>query len=340
MDRIPVIGITMGDPSGIGPEIIMKLVEDKDLMSSCYLVIFGDTAVLRHYNRAGIEINEVDKPLLTGYKMGRLDVIPVSNLKKEDYIPSSPTRNTARAMAQYIITATEMAMDRKIDAIVTCPISKILLRDAGYKYEGHTQFLSHLTHTPNPVMMLAGERLRVSLVTIHRALREVPDILDMESIIRTIRITSESLKMDFNIPFPRIAVSALNPHAGEGGIMGDEEKRVIMPAVEQAREDGIDATGPYPADTVFWRAQGGEFDVVVSMYHDQGLIPIKLLHFNDAVNITLGLPIIRTSVDHGTAYDIAGKGIASCDSLRSAILMAVEMVKNRRMYLKNKSYNL
>lgn len=333
MNRIPIIGITMGDPCGVGPEIIMKLlVENKKIMESCHLIVFGDPGVLNHYNTSGIKLNELSDPSHISEGGDALHVLPISMLKREDYIPSRPNINTANAMAQYIVEATRMAMEKKIDAVVTCPISKKLLRDAGYEYEGHTQFISALTGANTPVMMLIGGNLRVALVTIHRALKEVPYLLDTDIIVNTIQITSESLKMFFNISNPKIGICALNPHGGEEGIMGDEEREIIKPATEKARDSGINAIGPFPADTIFWRAKSGEFDAVIAMYHDQGLIPIKLLHFNDAVNLTLGLPIIRTSVDHGTAYEIAGKGIARCDSLRSAILMAIEMVKNRKAY--------
>ncbi|MBN2124687.1 MAG: 4-hydroxythreonine-4-phosphate dehydrogenase PdxA, partial [Deltaproteobacteria bacterium] len=194
----------------------------------------------------------------------------------------------------------------------------------------HTQLIAHLTGTQDVVMMLAGERLRVSLVTVHCALRDVPGHLSRERIYRTIEITASALRSDFGIPGPRVAVAALNPHAGESGLFGSEEKDLILPAVERAQEQGFAVEGPFPADTLFYRAATGEYDAVVAMYHDQGLGPLKLLHFSDAVNVTLGLPIIRTSVDHGTAYDIAGKGLADPSSLKAAVQLAVSIAGNRR----------
>ena len=237
-------------------------------------------------------------------------------------------------MVEYITRAVEMALHGELAAIVTCPISKSLMYRAGYHFEGHTQLLSHLTNTSDYVMMLAGERLRVTLVTIHCPLRDVPGLLKEDDILKTITITAKALMEDFGIRVPRLAVAALNPHAGEEGLFGTEEQEIIQPAIKRARKEGIDIEGPFPSDTLFHKAASGSFDAVVCMYHDQGLIPLKLLHFSDGVNITLGLPIIRTSVDHGTAYDIAGTGIADPSSLKAAIRMAVVMAGNRSRAVK------
>ena len=234
-------------------------------------------------------------------------------------------------MVNYIIKAVEMARHRELAAMVTCPVNKALMRKAGHIFEGHTQLIAHLTNTEDYVMMLAGDKLRVALVTIHCALEKVPSTLDHDRIYKTIIITSQALQLDFGLKTPRLAVAALNPHAGESGLFGSEEDEIIRPAIETARAEGFLVEGPLPADTLFYRAAAGQFDAVVAMYHDQGLIPLKLLHFSDAVNITLGLPIVRTSVDHGTAYDIAGKGAADPSSLKAAIRMAVRMARNRAM---------
>ena len=213
--------------------------------------------------------------------------------------------------------------------MVTCPISKALMHRAGHLYDGHTQLISHLTDSPEYVMMLAGERLRVSLATIHCALKDVPSILSEEMVYRTIVITARALVEDFGLENPNLAVAALNPHGGEEGLFGTEDEEIVRPSVKRARGEGFHVVGPFPSDTLFYKAASGQFDAVVAMYHDQGLIPLKLLHFSDAVNVTLGLPIIRTSVDHGTAYDIAGKGQADESSLKAAIKMAAMMVRNR-----------
>jgi len=253
----------------------------------------------------------------------------VCSLEPDVLTPGIPKREGGTAMVDCIVTAVDLAKRKEISAVVTCPISKALMQKAGHAYEGHTQLIASLTHSKDYVMMLAGKKLRVVLVTIHCALKEVPSLLSKEKVLRTIRITARALERDFGISRPLLAVTALNPHAGEEGLFGAEEDQMIRPAIREAKAEGHRVEGPFPADSLFYRAAGGEFDAVVSMYHDQGLIPLKLLHFSDAVNITLGLPIIRTSVDHGTAYDIAGKDMADPRSLKAAIKMAVMMAKNR-----------
>jgi len=231
----------------------------------------------------------------------------------------------------YIEEAVCMAMAGDVDAIVTAPISKEAINRAGYKFHGHTEFLAHLTKTKDYAMMLAGSSLKVILLTIHESIKNVPGLLTTEKVFKTIKITDNTFKRYFGLKKPRIAVAALNPHAGEGGLFGGEEKRIILPAIKKARQMGINASDPLPPDTLFYRAvKNKEFDCVICMYHDQGLIPLKLLHFENGVNVTLGLPIIRTSVDHGTAYDIAWKGIANPASMKAAIKMAVEMVGKKR----------
>jgi 4-hydroxythreonine-4-phosphate dehydrogenase len=228
-------------------------------------------------------------------------------------------------MVGYIRSATQDVLSGKAAAIVTCPITKEGLKAAGVPFPGHTEFLAHLCGGADVVMMLAGDRLRVSLVTIHVGLRRALELLSPALIEKTVRITDAFFRRYMGTPSPRIAVAALNPHAGEGGMFGDDETTLIAPAIAACRAAGIDASGPYPPDTIFSRAYRGEFDVVVAMTHDHGLIPLKLVHFDDGVNVTMGLPIVRTSVDHGTAYDIAGKGTANPASLLAAVRMAAEM---------------
>jgi 4-hydroxythreonine-4-phosphate dehydrogenase len=213
--------------------------------------------------------------------------------------------------------------------MVTGPISKASLNLAGYRYPGHTELLAERTGANEVAMMLAGGRFRVVLATIHCPLSEVSERLSLDALIRLFTLTLRALQQDFGISKPSLGVAALNPHASEGGLFGDEEKEIIIPAVLEARGRGLAVSGPFPADTLFWRHAQGEFDAICAMYHDQGLIPLKLLHFMDAVNITLGLPIIRTSVDHGTAYDLAGTGDAHPGSLKAAIFMAAEMARRR-----------
>jgi 4-hydroxythreonine-4-phosphate dehydrogenase len=232
---------------------------------------------------------------------------------------------------QYIEQAARFAMEGQIDAVCTCPINKANLQKHGFSFPGHTEFLQELTHAEEAVMMLSGARLRVSLVTIHHALADVPGILTEDLIYRTIAITAEALMCDFGLESVHLGVAGLNPHAGEQGRLGREELELIQPVIRRFHSAPYRVAGPFAPDSLFRRAYEGEFDAVVAMYHDQGLIPIKLVHFHDAVNVTLGLPIIRTSVDHGTAYDLAGTGKAHPGSLNAAIRLAVRLAQNRRL---------
>lgn len=327
----PFIGITMGDPVGIGPEIIVKALADPTIYDICRPVVFGDYGALSLYlaKGRGPEIREIIRPSEAQGKPRQIDLIAVCHLDRCVLTPGVPKRAGGAAMVDCILTAVDMAVRKELSAVVTCPISKSLMQQAGYAYEGHTQLIASLTRCRDYVMMLAGKSLRVALVTIHCALKEVSFMLTEEKVFNTIRITARALEQDFGLLSPRLAVAALNPHAGEEGLFGQEETRIISPAIRRAKAEGYFVEGPFPADSLFYRAAGGEFDAVVAMYHDQGLIPLKLLHFSDAVNVTLGLPIVRTSVDHGTAYDIAGKDIADPSSLKAAIEMAVMMAKNR-----------
>jgi len=333
LSDFPLIGITMGDPAGIGPEIIVKTITDGEIHRICRPVILGDPEILcSTILRASRELslNIISSPSEARGHPGEIDLVAFSDLSKGTILPGKPTVAGGRAMVEYITRAVKMCLEAELDAMVTSPINKALMHRAGYGYEGHTQLISHLTDTKDYVMMLAGERLRVALVTIHCALKDVPSMLNTGMIYRTIIITANALAKDLGIEGARLAVAALNPHGSESGLFGSEEDEIISPAVRRAGEEGLKVVGPLPADTLFHKAASGQFDAVIAMYHDQGLIPLKLLHFSDAVNVTLGLPIIRTSVDHGTAYDIAGTGKADDSSLKAAIRMAAEMVRNRR----------
>ncbi len=333
MSDIPFIGITMGDPAGIGPEIIVKALADKSIYGFCRPVVLGDTAILSStilMADLGMSLNTIAGPSEAEAVPGKIDLMAASSLKSNSILPGKPTVEGGKAMVGYIIKAVGMAQSGELGAMVTCPISKVLMHQAGHPFDGHTQLIAHLTNTDDYVMMLAGESLRVALATIHCSLKEVPDILNTETVYKTIAITAKALREDFGFKDPRLAVAALNPHAGEAGLFGSEEEEIIGPAVNRARNEGYHIEGPLPSDTLFYKSASGQFDAVVAMYHDQGLIPLKLLHFADAVNVTLGLPIIRTSVDHGTAYDIAGTGQADASSLKAAIKLAATMVRNRR----------
>ncbi len=320
---------------GIGPEIIIRYLKNHEDFQEDIPVVLGDISVLRRSAEAqSAELDFV--PWEPGNKItdGTFPVISVTSLDPTNLQWGKPTRETGHAMAQYIEEAVRLCLDRTFAAMVTCPITKSALNNAGYNFPGHTEMIASICNSTEYAMMMAGSSLRVTLVTIHKALAEVPGTLTQSSVESLIRLTGKSLQVDFGIPRPRIAVSGLNPHAGEEGMFGEEEKNIIIPAVSASAQDDWDILGPFPPDTVFNMAAAGKYDAVVCMYHDQGLIPFKLLHFKDGVNVTIGLPIIRTSVDHGTAYDIAGKGIASFESLKAAFMLAGEIAGNRKKYTK------
>jgi 4-hydroxythreonine-4-phosphate dehydrogenase len=329
-----VVGITMGCPVGIGPEIILRLLTEPDAPALYQPVVLGDIGVLEQCRQAlGLAIDIRPHHIGAGYESdGCVFVLPLSNLNPADLQWGKPNKETGRAMAGYIKEAVNLAQNGALSAIVTCPISKAALQAAGYPFPGHTEMLASLCRTEMYAMMLTGKSLRVALVTIHVALAQVAELIRAENVFRLIRLTLQTLRQDFGIDEPRLAVAGLNPHAGEGGLFGMEEEKEIRPAVKRAAAAGWFVSGPFPPDTVFYRAAAGEFDGVICMYHDQGLIPFKLLHFTDGVNVTMGLPIVRTSVDHGTAYDIAGKGIANPASLREACRLAASMADNRREF--------
>lgn len=327
----PILGITMGCPVGIGPEIILKYFQETGDGETSGCIVIGDRGVLEgtaaHLN---IDIPCYSwKPGQTLNQTG-IAVCEVSTLDFEALRWGKPSAETGRAMAASISKAVELCQQQQIEAMITCPISKQALQEAGYKYPGHTEMLAHLTGDESFTMMMAGPKLRLTLVTIHCGFSEILAGLSTDTILQRIELTHSSLIADFGLNRPTIAVAGINPHAGENGLIGPEENDIIAPAVEAARQRGIDAQGPFPADTVFFKAAAGRFDAVVSMYHDQGLIPFKLLHFSDGVNVTIGLSIVRTSVDHGTAYDIAGQGTASAQSLKAAVALAAEIAANRK----------
>jgi 4-hydroxythreonine-4-phosphate dehydrogenase len=327
---LPRIAVTMGDPAGIGPEIAVLALSRPEVFDVCRPVVYGDEGVLRRAAavvRSGAEV----APVVAGEEVvpGRIPVFPLSSLPLREVPFGKGTPGGSGAMAEYIRAAAVDVLAGRADAMVTCPITKEGLKTAGVAHPGHTEFLAELCGGADVVMMLAGERLRVALVTIHVALRRALELLSPAVIEKTIRITDAFFRKYMGPRAPRIAVAGVNPHAGEGGLFGDEEASMIGPAVDACRRSGIGASGPFPPDTVFRRALQGEFDVVVAMTHDHGLIPLKLVHFEDGVNVTMGLPIIRTSVDHGTAYDIAGRGTASPASLLAAIRMAAGMAASR-----------
>lgn len=329
----PIIGITMGDPAGIGPEIILSSLCKPSIYKVCRPLVIGDLKVLtaaKKYVQSRLHIKSVKNPDEGIYKFGTIDMLNLSEIIPEPSLWGHPTIETGRAMVNYIESAIDLATQGQIAAMATCPINKAAMRIAGCRFNGHTELLAERTRSKTYAMMLAGSRLRVVLVTIHVPLKKVPSLLSTPKVLQTIKLTWQAMHDRFGLKIPRIAVAGLNPHGGEEGMFGNEEKNIILPAIHYAGNEGIEVKGPLPPDTVFYQAAGGSYDAVVAMYHDQGLIPFKLLHFHDGVNVTLGLPIIRTSVDHGTAYDIAGTGKAHPGSLIAAITMAAQQASLRK----------
>jgi 4-hydroxythreonine-4-phosphate dehydrogenase len=320
------LALTMGDPAGIGPEIVLRAARhltdpDDSWPDTIALTVYGSQKVLDWTART------LGLPRFDG------EVVDVDPEPSADP-PATPARPSARtAIIQYeaLQSAIRAAQSGAVDAIVTAPWTKHALALAGRPSTGHTEVLAEACGTAEPTMMLCGDRLRVALATTHVALREVPDLLSAERILHHLRTLDRDLRRLFGVDRPRIAVCGVNPHAGEGGVMGDEESRTIGPAIERARQEGIGADGPWPADTLFARAAREDVaDAILAMYHDQGLAPLKLWHFGAAANVTLGLPILRASVDHGTAYDIAGRGKADASSLLYALRLAAHMVQTAR----------
>jgi len=327
-DYIPTIGVTMGDPAGIGPEIIVKMLSDEPLRRRAKFVIFG-LAELMSYTADMLEAD------LTSYREHHEDIRKYDeDLVLLDYdeiaLPTrmkrGPDKIGGRASMAFCLDAIQAARAGLIDAIVTAPISKAAWELAGYhKYPGHTELLKEKCHARNVAMMFVAPQLKVVLATIHTAIIAIRDEFTIGCVFNPIDLADRALRQWFSLDKPRLAVAGLNPHAGEDGKFGDEEIRVISPAILMAKEAGITVDGPFPGDTVFLMALAGKYDCVVAMYHDQGLIPIKLLAWRDAVNVTLGLPIIRTSPDHGTAFDIAGKNKADATSMIAATNLAIDL---------------
>jgi len=329
LNTAPFLAITMGDPAGVGPEIVAQALEEEEFYGAS--VVIGDVERLRMGAlQAGSPVKYRVVSSVSEAKATREEV-PVLHVGLED--PSLPSGQLSphggECAYQCIIRGIDLALAGAVDAVVTAPINKESLNLAGHMYPGHTELLGERTKAPDTVMMLAAGSMRALHVTTHIRLADVPGSLTTERISRVLDLGNDVLRK-IGIRAPRFAVAALNPHAGENGIFGDEEKRIISPAIEKAREKGIQVEGPVPPDVVFLQMHRGQSDAVVSMYHDQGHIPLKLLAFESGVNVTLGLPIIRTSVDHGTAFDIAGKGLSDPGSLIEAMRLAVILSGGRK----------
>src|SRR5215213_8829014 len=323
----PLIAVTMGDPAGIGPEIVARTFADPGFGDENRAFVVGDPAILGRAIRLldlPLGVNEISEPEEAAFEPGAVDVLAVGELRND--LPFGVLDAQAGDAAfRYVEKATKLASAGRVGAIATAPLNKEAMHLGGHKYPGHTEILAGLTGTEDYAMMLVTDELRVIHVSTHVSLREAIERVRPERELAVIRLAHTSMQK-LGVENPRVAVAGLNPHAGENGLFGTEDAERIAPAIGAAVEEGIDATGPYPPDTVMMRARMGAYDIVVVQYHDQGHIPIKLMGFDTGVNVTVGLPFFRTSVDHGTAFDIAGTGEADPSSLRAAIDLARTLV--------------
>ncbi|WP_455475626.1 4-hydroxythreonine-4-phosphate dehydrogenase PdxA [Bartonella sp. B17] len=329
-----VLVVSSGDPAGIGPEIAIKAWSLRTTRQVFPFVLLADPDVIRSrasFLRIHVEIDLVLTDNLVKNFQTALPIIPLKN-RQNDLLGVSSPDNSA-GIIEAIKRGVQLTQSGHACALITCPIAKKSLYDAGFEFPGHTEFLAHLAHKTfnkfyHPVMMLSGPQLKTVPVTVHIPFSEVPSCLTTQLIIQTALIIENDLRVRFKITSPRLAVAGLNPHAGEGGTIGKEDIEIIIPAIEYLKKKGLDVTGPLPADTMFHERARKAYDVALCMYHDQALIPVKTLDFNTTVNITLGLPFIRTSPDHGTAFDIAKQGIASPESFIAALKLANQLAKN------------
>jgi 4-hydroxythreonine-4-phosphate dehydrogenase len=338
----PILGITMGDPAGVGPEIIARAAAEPEVARTSRPIVVGAASPMRQALRligSRLTLHPVTTVAEAQWVNGTLECLDLDNVDMATLPRGEVSAAAGLAAHAYILRAVSLAQAGQIDGIVTAPINKEALAAAGVPHTGHTELLASLSNTRDYAMLLLGQDLRVIHVTTHVSLRRVPDLVTHARVLLTIRLAQQTME-GLGQPRARIAVCGLNPHAGEDGLFGDEEKTVIIPAIQAARMAGLDVAGPLPADTLFSRARGGEFDIVVAMYHDQGHIPVKTLGFTydepskrwtglSGVNVTVGLPFLRVSVDHGTAFDRAWKGIANAESMVEAIDVAVRMLDRR-----------
>ena len=326
-NKKPLLGLTMGDPTGAGPEIIIKALESDEVRGLYRTIVIGDGAAMRaaaEIVKIPTEIRVIRSPGEAQFAKGTIDLIDLENVRMDELVRGKVSAMGGAAAYGCVETATRLALAGEIDAVVTSALNKEALNKAGYAFSGHTEILAHLCGVKDVVMMLAGGNLRITHVTTHISLRQACDLVTKERVLQVLKLSNDTAKQ-IGIAAPRLAVSGLNPHASENGLFGSEEQEQIIPAIEAARALGMNVTGPLPPDTAFLRTLNGQFDLVVAMYHDQGHIPIKMVCFDDGVNVTLGLPIIRTSVDHGTVFGKAGKGTANPRSMIEAIKLAAVM---------------
>ncbi len=334
---LPLIAITLGDPSGIGPEIVLQALAHADVFRSCRPLVIGSELLLRRAEsvlgrQSSTPFELISLPSAGLYNFGSISLIDLQNINPINAPFGQISTDSGRAAAEYVLKACDFALASQVDAIVTAPLNKEAMNMAGFHYAGHTELLADRTGAKKVTMLLTGGPLRVVHVSTHVALEEAIRRVTRER-VKEVILLAQSACQALGILTPRIAVAGLNPHASEEGLFGNQEATQITPAIADVRAMGLNVSDPLPPDTVFLRAMQGQFDIVVAMYHDQGHIPMKLLAFDSGVNVSLGLPIIRTSVDHGTAFDIAGTGKASPNSLLAAISVAVQMVNARRASL-------
>jgi 4-hydroxythreonine-4-phosphate dehydrogenase len=332
-ETLPTVAITTGDPAGIGPEVVLKALADRELLSTARWVVIGDAAIL---NMVGKQIGLRPPDCIVqdgrsaqwpGSRTAQVCLLDVHQLEPSQFTVGKLSAACGRAALEYVRTATQLCLDGQADAMVTAPLNKEAVSLTGQSFTGHTEFIADLSKAAESRMLLVNDYLRVIHVSTHRSLRSACE-LDTPRILRTIQLGNEALQ-SLGFAQPRIAVCGLNPHAGENGLFGSEDLELIVPAIQAAQDMGLICEGPFPADTIFIQAVRGAYDLVVAMYHDQGHVPMKLLDFEHTINVSLGLPIIRTSVDHGTAFDIAGKNRADPSSLKAAMKLAVTMSLNQ-----------
>jgi 4-hydroxythreonine-4-phosphate dehydrogenase len=329
-----VLAITLGDPAGIGPEVVLKALAHGDLFARCRPLVIGDSRLVERaapwVGQAAPAFERIESPRDGRYLAGTVPIYTAGLADPADVPVGVESAAGGRAAVKAVFAACDLTMTGETDAVVTAPLNKAAMHLAGFLYPGHTELLAERTGAGKVTMLLTGPNLRIVHVSMHVGLAEAISRVTAERVLDTIRLAADACRA-LGIAQPRIAIAGLNPHASEGGLFGNQEAEQIMPAIGAARAEGLDVSDPQPPDTVFLRATQGAYDIVVAMYHDQGHIPMKLLAFDSGVNVSIGLPIIRTSVDHGTAFDIAGQGIAREESLLAAIDVAIQMVDGRRL---------
>jgi len=334
---LPKIVITMGDPAGVGPEVVIKALSLPDIYKICQPVVIGDAKVLASVfefsqslaAKEELRLNPIKDIRKAKFNYGAIDVFDLGNIDIDRLKLGKVDSMCGKATFEYIKKGIEIVQSGGAKGMVTAPLCKKSMEEAGFSYPGHTELLAELTGTKDFAMMLVGGNLRVVLVTRHLPLKEVASSLSKEKILLAIRLGVEAMKA-LGIDSPRVGVCALNPHAGEWGVLGKEEIETIIPAIEEAKKEGINISGPFPGDKTFYDTAGGRYDLAIAMYHDQGQVPVKLLSYTKSVNVTLGLPFVRTSPCHGTGFDIAGQNKANPQSFIEAIKLAVKLIEKKR----------